>query len=72
MNNEQQSAPPTSEQIRRFFRQLRVILYDRALERRTSVQYFVDADVAVTIMAGFEEQSRGSEHQQLVRALMMH
>jgi hypothetical protein len=62
--------PPTSAQIRRFFNLLTLAHFDCTLESANTVHYYLDADVAVRIVAGFEEEPIGSPSEQLFRALL--
>src|SRR5688572_21939384 len=58
------------QQVREFFENLRNAVYDKLLERAGyRIVMYVDADVAVRMVAGFEERG-GSEKGNLARALI--
>lgn len=60
----------SQEQVRGFFENLKTAIYDKQLENSGyELLFFIDADVAVRMVAGFED-SRGGLGEQLVRALM--
>ncbi len=57
-------------QVRQFFETLRMAVYDKHLEREGyKLVIYVDADVAVRMVAGFEDRG-GTEQENLARALI--
>lgn len=60
----------TGTQIRRFVHLLELAHYDRAVEQEYDVRYFIDADVAVSVIFGFEVNKTGSTRERLFRALL--
>lgn len=57
-------------QVRRFFENLKMAVYDKHLERSGyRLMIYIDADVAVRMVAGFEERG-GTEQENLARALI--
>jgi hypothetical protein len=60
----------SQSQVRRFFENLRMAVYDKHLERAGyKLVIYVDADVAVRMVAGFEDRA-GTEQENLARALI--
>ena len=60
----------SQQQVRGFFENLQMAVYDKLLEREGyRIVIYVDADVAVRMVAGFEERG-GSEKENLARALI--
>lgn len=61
---------PTSGQVRRFFRLLQLAHYDATIEEQAGAEYYIDADVAVRLIAGFEDDKRGTPAEAMFRALV--